>query len=133
MKKTNVRQVVPGRGLRLELFEDAFFSGRRILFRRAGVAVRDIRAFEFNDLLSSFRVRNRFSPANVTLVLFRDVNYQGDFRVFRGSQDVTNLTNIGFNDEMSSFVLVARRLTNEQIRRIQSLQRAPLNVLEISI
>ncbi|GIM48305.1 hypothetical protein DNHGIG_38540 [Collibacillus ludicampi] len=120
-----------GRGLMLELFENINFMGRRIVFRGGEVAVRDARALDFNDLLSSFRVQNRMNPNRVTLVLFEDINYQGDFRVFRGSQNVADLRTINFNDEMSSFVLVARRLTNAQIRAIQNSMRAPQGVVEI--
>jgi hypothetical protein len=120
-----------GRGLRLELFEDINFMGRRIVFRGGEVAVRDARALAFNDLLSSFRLRNRINPNRVTLVLFQDINYQGDFRVFRGSQDVADLRTRNFNDEMSSLVLVARRLTDAQIRDIQNRMRAPQGVVEI--
>lgn len=121
-----------GRGLRLELFQDINFMGRRILFRRGEVAVRDARALDFNDLLSSFRVRNRIISSRVTLVLFRDINFQGDFLVFRGSQQVADLRTRNFNDEMSSFVLVARRLTNNQINQIQQSGMAPAGVLEIT-
>lgn len=121
----------PGRGLRLELFQDINFMGRRIVFRGGEVAVRDARALVFNDLLSSFRLRNRIIPRRVTLVLFRDINFQGDFRVFRGSQNVADLRNFNFNDEMSSLVLVARRLTNAQIATIQRTMRAPAGVVEI--
>ena len=115
--------------LRLELFQDINFSGRRIVFRRGEVALRDARAIQFNDELSSFRVRN--NGRSVTLVLFQDINYQGDFLVFRGARSIADLRNQNFNDEMSSFILVGRRLTNAQIRAIQNNARAPRGVVEI--
>jgi hypothetical protein len=129
---TNVQiSQVRGRGLRLELFQDINFEGRRIVFDGGEVAVRDLRAFQFNDALSSFRVRNNVQRNRLTLVLFEDINYQGAFRVFRGSQNVSNLVNLGFNDQASSFVLVDERITNQRIQQIQELMRAPTRVLEI--
>lgn len=127
----NVTPTTPniGRGNRmvLELFQDINFSGRRIAFRNGQVAVRDIRAFQFNDQLSSFRMRGN---ANMTLVLFADVNYQGQFLVFR-NQNVADLRRFNFNDQMSSFIFVRGNVTDTQIRRLQALGRAPMGVLEI--
>lgn len=117
--------------LRLALWSDVNFSGRRILFQRRGVAIRDLRAFQFNDELSSFRVSNLTRNRQVTLVLFRDINYQGPFRVFRGSQSVADLRTLGFNDETSSLILVGRRLTDNEIARIQSSARAPGGIVTI--
>jgi hypothetical protein len=115
--------------MRLELFADINFSGRRIVFRNGQVAVRDIRAFLFNDQLSSFRVRTNMR--NVTLVLFADVNYQGNFLVFRGPQAVADLRMQNFNDQMSSFVFVRGNLTNADIQSLQRRGRAPQGILEI--
>lgn len=119
------------RDVRLVLWSDANFSGRRIVFRRGGVAIRDLRAFQYNDVLSSFRLTNLVQRSQVTLVLFRDINFQGPFRVFRGSQSVANLTNFNFNDQTSSLILVGRRLTNFQINRIRNTGVAPRDILII--
>jgi len=115
--------------VRLALFQDNNFSGRRILFRRGGVAVRDVSVFNFNDQLSSFRLRNTRNGRDVTLILFADVNYSGDFRVYRGNQNVASLN--GFNDKMSSFILVGRRLTDAQINRIRNRRTPPTDILRI--
>lgn len=117
--------------LRLALWSGVNFSGRRILFQRRGVAVRDLRAFRFNDELSSFRVSNLTSPAQVTLVLFRDAGYQGPIRVFRGSQAVADLRRFGFNNQTSSLILVGRRLSDQEIRRIQTSRSAPAGIVTI--
>jgi hypothetical protein len=117
--------------LRLALWSDINFSGRRILFQRRGVAIRDLRAFRYNDVLSSFQVSNQSRPNQVTLVLFRDVGYQGPFRVFRGSQSVADLRTHGFNDETSSLILVGRRLSDREIARIQRLAQAPRGIVTI--
>lgn len=119
------------RDVRLVLWSDANFSGRRIVFRRGGVAIRDLRAFQYNDVLSSFRLTNLVQRSQVTLVLFRDINFQGPFRVFRGSQSVASLTNFNFNDQTSSLILVGRRLTNFQINRIRNTGVAPRDILII--
>lgn len=117
--------------LRLALWSGVNFSGRRILFQRRGVAIRDLRVFRFNDELSSFRVNNLTNPAQVTLVLFRDINYQGPFRVFRGSRSVADLRTLGFNNQTSSLILVGRRLTDQEIRRIQATAAAPGGIVTI--
>ncbi|MCU6339617.1 hypothetical protein KW823_24185, partial [Enterobacter quasiroggenkampii] len=106
--------------LRLALWSGINFTGRRILFRRGGVAVRDLGAFRFDNVLSSFRLRNVVQRNEVTLVLFSRINFQGAFRVFRGSQNVANLGNFNFNNVTSSFILVGRNLTNAEIAQIQS-------------
>jgi len=120
-----------GRNLRLELFSDINFEGNRIVFNDGEVAVRDLRLFNYNDVLSSFRFRNSGERRNVSLVLFEDINYQGNFKVYRGSRNIANLVNEGFNDRASSFVFVARRISNSRIRRIQDERRPPGAVLEI--
>ena len=117
--------------LRLVLWSGTNFTGRRIQFLRRGVAIRDLRALRFNDQLSSFRVANLTRPNQVTLVLFRDVNYQGPFRVFRGNRSVANLGNFGFNNQTSSLILVGRRLSDQEIRRIQASASAPGGIVTI--
>ncbi|KGE17664.1 hypothetical protein [Paenibacillus wynnii] len=117
--------------VRLALWSGTNFSVRRILFRRGGVAVRDLGAFRFNNELSSFRLRNVVQSSEVTLVIFSRINFQGSFRVYRGSQSVANLGNANFNNVTSSFVLVGRNLTNAQITQIQSTGRPPQDVLII--
>ncbi|CAI6044154.1 hypothetical protein [Cohnella sp. JJ-181] len=119
------------RDIRLTLWSGTNFTGRRIIFRRGGVAVRDLGAFRYNNLLSSFRLRNVVQSAEVTLVLFSQVNFQGSFRVFRGSQNVANLGSLNFNNVTSSFVLVGRNLTNNEISRIQSSGNPPRDILVI--
>ncbi|WP_274366310.1 hypothetical protein [Paenibacillus thermotolerans] len=118
-------------GLRLRLFSGVNFTGRRIVFKRGGVAIRDMNALRFNNVLSSFRVRNVIFPNQVTLILFSRVNFQGSFRVFRGRTAVANLGTLGFDNVTSSLILVGRRLTNAQINIIRSTGIPPLDVLEI--
>lgn len=117
--------------VRLSLWSGNNFSGRRILFRRGGVAVRDLGAFRFDNALSSFRLRNVVQSTQVTLVLFSGINFQGSFRVFRGSQNVANLGNFNFNNVTSSLILVGRNLTNTEISQIQSTGRPPRDILII--
>lgn len=119
------------RDIRLVLWSGINFTGRRIVFRRGGVAVRDLGAFRFDNVLSSFRLRNVVQRSQVTLVLFSQINFQGSFRVFRGSQNVANLSNFNFNNVTSSFILVGRDLTNSEINQIQSSGRPPQDVLVI--
>lgn len=120
------------RDVRLSLWSGINFTGRRIQFRRGGVAVRDLGAFRFNNVLSSFQLRNVVQRSQVTLVLFSRINFQGSFRVFRGSQNVANLSNFKFNNVTSSFILVGRNLTNSQISQIQSTGVPPQDILRIS-
>lgn len=115
------------RDVRLALWSGNNFSGRRIVFRRGGVAVRDLGAFRFDNVLSSFRLRNVVQRSEVTLVLFSRINFQGSFRVFRGSQNVANLGN--FNNVTSSLVLVGRNLTDAEIAQIRSTGRPPQDIL----
>lgn len=119
------------RDVRLALWSRVNFAGRRILFRRGGVAVRDLGAFRFNNALSSFRLRNVAQSTRVTLVLFSGTNFQGSFRVFRGSQNVANLGNFNFNNVTSSLILVGRNLTNMDIARIQNTRTPPRDILVI--
>lgn len=119
------------RDVRLQLFQDINFSGRRIAFRRGGVAIRDLNAFRFNDELSSFRLRNVVNRRQVTLVLFADINFRGSFRVFRGSQSVSNLITMNFNDVTSSLILVGRNLTNAQINEIRRTGIPPRDIVVI--
>ncbi|OOC62571.1 hypothetical protein [Paenibacillus ihbetae] len=115
--------------VRLALWSGPNFSVRRILFRRGGVAIRDLGAFRFDNILSSFRLRNVVESSQVTLVLFSRINFQGSFRVFRGSQNVANLGN--FDNVTSSLILVGRNLTDAEISQIQSTGRPPRDILII--
>ncbi|MGG4103195.1 hypothetical protein AAXB25_04635 [Paenibacillus lautus] len=117
--------------IRLALWSGTNFSVRRILFRRGGVAVRDLGAFRFDNILSSFRLRNVVQSSEITLVLFSRINFQGSFRVFRGSQNVANLGNFNFNNVTSSFIVVGRNLTGAEISQIQSTARPPQDILVI--
>ncbi|WP_339323827.1 hypothetical protein [Paenibacillus sp. FSL W8-0194] len=117
------------RDVRLALWSGINFSGRRIVLRRGGVAVRDLGAFRFDNVLSSFRLRNRVQPSQVTLVLFSQVNFRGAFRVFRGSQNVANLGTFNFDNVTSSLILVGRNLTNAEIAEIQRTGRPPQDIL----
>lgn len=117
------------RDVRLQLFEDPGFSDRRIVFARGGVAVRDMRAFRFDNELGSFRLRNVVNSRAVTLILFADTNFRGDFRVYRGNTNVSDLGD--FNDRMSSFIVVGRRLSNAEINQIRNTRRPPLDILEV--
>ncbi|MDG0790498.1 hypothetical protein OMP38_06285 [Cohnella ginsengisoli] len=119
------------RNLRLALWSGTNFTGRRIVIRRGGVAVRELGAFQFDNVLSSFRLSNVVQSTQVTLVLFSQTNFHGSFRVFRGSQSVANLGSLNFDNVTSSFVLVGRRLTNEEIARIQRTGIPPRDVLII--
>jgi len=116
---------------RLALYSGFNFTGRVIRFIRGGVAVRDLRAFRFNKILSSFKLSNVVNRNEVTLVLFSRINYQGAFRVFRGSQNVPDLRRFNFNNATSSFILVGRRLTNNEINQIQRTGVPPSDILEI--
>ncbi|MDQ0897690.1 hypothetical protein QFZ80_001518 [Paenibacillus sp. V4I7] len=115
--------------VRLQLFSGNNFTNRRIVLRRGGVAVRDLGAFRFDNVLSSFRLRNVSTTDSVTLVLFSRINFQGSIRIFRGRQNVSNLGN--FNNLTSSLILVGRNLTNSQIQQIQSTGRPPRDILVI--
>jgi len=117
--------------VRLALWSGTNFTVRRILFRRGGVAVRDLGAFRFNNVLSSFRLRNVVQSSQVTLVLFSGINFQGSFRVFRGTQNVANLGNFNFNNVTSSFILVGRILTDSEISTIRNTGRPPQDILII--
>lgn len=117
--------------IRLALWSGNNFSGRRILFRRGGVAVRDLGAFRFDNVLSSFRLRNVVRRSEVTLVLFSRINFQGSFRVYRGDQSVANLSDFNFNNVTSSLILVGRNLTNSEISQIQRTSRPPSDILII--
>ncbi|MBG9793716.1 hypothetical protein ABD76_14920 [Paenibacillus dendritiformis] len=119
------------RDVRLAIFSGTNFTGRRIVFRRGGVAVRDLGAFRFNNVLSSFRLRNVVNANEVTLVLFSRINFQGSFRVFRGSQNVANLGRFNFNNVTSSFILVGRRLTDAEISTIQRTGNPPRDIVII--
>lgn len=116
--------------LRVSLWAGKNFEARRIRFRRRGVAVRQCEALQFNNVLSSFTLRSG-DNGRVTLVLFSRSEYQGSFRVYRGSQDVANLSRNDFNNRTSSFIFVGRNLTNDQIREIQRTRRAPRDIVEV--
>lgn len=120
-----------GANLRLDLFSDINFNGFRLTFDGGEVAIRDMRLLNYNDILSSFSIRNSADEDNVSLVLFADINYQGNFQVFRGTRNVANLVNRGFNDLASSLVFVARRISNSRVRQIQREAQPPGGVLEI--
>ncbi|WP_438349386.1 hypothetical protein ACP8HI_01455 [Paenibacillus sp. FA6] len=120
------------RNLRLSLFSGSNFTGRQILFRHGGVAVRNLGAFQFNNELTSFRLRNSVNPSDVTLVLFSRNNFQGSIRVFRGSQNIANLANFNFNNVTSSFILVSARLSDQNIREIQRTSTPPCDILVIT-
>lgn len=117
---------------RLALWSGNNLTGRRILFTGGdGVAVRNLRAFRFNNLLSSFSLSNPGDSSEVTLVLFSGINYQGSYRVFRGAQIVRNLRNRSFNNVTSSFILLDEILTNTQIERIQRTGNIPEDIVII--
>jgi len=117
------------RDVRLSLFEHNDFEGRRIRITRGGIAVRDANALRFNDQLSSFRLRNVEDDDDVTLILFADINFRGETRVFRGNTNVRALN--GFNDRMSSFIVVGRRLSDSEINRIRNNRTPPSDVVQL--
>ncbi|NHN29979.1 beta/gamma crystallin family protein [Paenibacillus agricola] len=117
--------------VRLALFSGTNFTGRRILFRRGGVAIRDLGAFRFNNELTSFRLRNVVNGTEVTLLLFSRNNFQGSFRVYRGNRNVANLAQNGFNNVTSSLIVVGRILTDSEIRQIRSTGTPPRDILVI--
>lgn len=117
------------RDVRLALFADRNFSGRRILFTRGGVAIRDARALQFNGQLSSFRLRNTSNSNDVTLLLFSRTNYRGTMRVFRGNTNVGDLGD--YDNRMSSLIVVGRRLSDRQIDDIRNNRTPPGNILHI--
>jgi hypothetical protein len=55
----------------------------------------------FNDRASSIRV-----PAGMTIILFENKNYGGDFIEFSGDGQIVNLSDYGWNDKVSSFVVL---------------------------
>ncbi|QGQ94926.1 hypothetical protein EHS13_08555 [Paenibacillus psychroresistens] len=123
LKKAVIRQE---RRPVLTLFADSNFVGRFLRFR-GNLGVRSLSVFNFNDLLSSFRLSGNSSS---TLVLFADDNYQGNRRIFRGPiNDVSFLS--GFNDVTSSFILSRNRLSNSDIDDIQDEAVAPANFGEV--
>nr|WP_235775455.1 MULTISPECIES: hypothetical protein [Paenibacillus] len=115
----------------LSMWSGINFTNRRIVFRRKGIAVRDLRVFRFDNVLSSFRIRNEVVRSQVTLILFSRINFQGSFRVFRGSQSVADLRRFSFNNVTSSFILVDRILSDFEIALIQSTGRPPHGVIVI--
>ncbi|HZG85767.1 hypothetical protein [Paenibacillus sp.] len=117
------------RDVRLSLFEHNDFQGRRIQIRRGGIAIRDARALRFNDMLSSFRLRNVEDDDEVTLILFEHVDYRGETRVYRGNTNVRALN--GFNDRMSSLIVVGRELSDREVNRIRNNRRPPRDVVEL--
>jgi len=117
--------------VRLALWAGTNFTGRRIVFRRGGVAIRDLGAFRFNNLLSSFRLRNTVSSNEVTLILFARTNFRGSFRVYRGNRSVANLSANGFNNVTSSLILVGRVLTDAEIAAIRRTGTPPRDILVI--
>ena len=123
LKKVVIKQTLP----QLTMWSDANFSGNRLRFR-GNLGVRNLVTFGFNDVLSSFEF---VGNDNSTLVLFEDINYQGARKVFRGSQNVSFLSD--FNDTVSSFIISRRRLSNDEIRRIQRRSSAPDNFAEVLI
>jgi len=118
-------------GVRLTMFSGANFTGRRLSFRRGGVAVRNLGAFRFNNLLTSFRLRNVLFPSAVTLVLFSRNNFQGSFRIFCGRTNVANLSRFNFNNVTSSFILVGSRLSEAQVREIQRTGILPCDMVVV--
>jgi hypothetical protein len=119
------------RDVRLALFSGTNFTGRRIQLRRGGVAVRDLGAFRFDNELSSFRLRNVVTSGEVTLVLFSRINFQGSFRVYRGSRNVANLAQNGFNNVTSSLIVVGRILTDSEINQIRRTGTPPRDILVV--
>ncbi|AOZ93701.1 peptidase inhibitor family I36 protein [Paenibacillus crassostreae] len=123
-----MKKVIPTQSSRLPfltIWSDADFSGRRLRFRR-NLGVRSLDVFNFNDVLSSFRFEGRSSS---TLVLFEDINYQGNRRIFRGTIDVSFISN--FNDTTSSFIISRSRLSTSDINRIQRRGSAPNDFAEV--
>jgi len=118
------------RNVRVTFFSGFNFTGRSLIFRR-GVAVSNLGLFGFNNILSSFRLRNVVNPNQVTLVLFSGRNFTGNFRVFRGSQNISDLRAFNFNNVTSSFILVGFRLTNSQIRAIRRTGRIPSDISKL--
>ncbi len=117
------------RDVRLQLFADVGFAGRRIRLARGGVAIRDARALGFNGVLSSFRLRNVVDRNAVTLLLFSRTNFRGTMRAYRGNTTVANLGD--YDNRMSSLIVVGRRLTDAQIDDIRNNRVPPQNILQI--
>lgn len=118
--------------LRLSLFAGANYTGRNIVFRNGGVAVKNLGALRFNNLLTSFKVNNTMVPQNVTLVLFSRNNFKGSYRIYTGRTNVANLSTTNFNNVTSSFLLVGTRLTESQVLEIQRTGVLPCEVLVIT-
>lgn len=122
MKK---RAVIQQRLPRLTLWSDANYSGDRLRFR-GNLGVRNLVTFGFNDVLSSFEFAGN---SQSTLVLFEDINYQGKRKVYRGSINKSFLQD--FNDTASSFIMSKKRLSNDDIKRIQRRAAAPGDFAEV--
>jgi len=117
------------RDVRLQLFSDANFAGRRIRMARGGVAIRDARALSFNGVLSSFRLRNVVDRNAVTLLLFSRTNFRGTMQAYRGNTTVSDLGD--FDNRMSSLIVVGRRLTDSEIDDIRNNRVPPRNIVQI--
>ncbi|TVY01886.1 hypothetical protein FPZ49_32080 [Paenibacillus cremeus] len=115
------------RFVRVRFFSGFNFTGRSLTFTR-GVAVPNLGVFGFNNIISSFQLRNVVFPGQVTLILFSGLNFTGNFRIFRGSQNIRDLRAFNFNNVTSSFILVGFRLTASQIRSIQNTGKMPSDI-----
>lgn len=118
--------------LRMTMFSQKNYKGRRIRINRGSIAIRDMHALRFSRKLSSFRIRNIRDISLVTLILFSSANFRGRVRVFRGSHDITNLSKFDFNNKTRSMILVCGRVSDEEIEEIKRRRRPHINILEIS-
>lgn len=122
--------LISNRNVRVTFFSRFNFTGRSLTFRR-GVAVSNLGLFGFNNIISSFRLRNVVIPSQVTLVLFSGRNFTGNFRIFRGSQNISDLRAFNFNNVTSSFILVGFRISTSQIRNIQHTGIMPSSISKL--
>ncbi|TLS48766.1 hypothetical protein FE782_28905 [Paenibacillus antri] len=114
--KATISQTYP----RLYLYSEENYAGRRFVWR-GNVGIRNLEA-RYDDI-ESLRF---FSPnAGATLVLFAGRNFQGRFRVFRGTTNIADLDDIVAGEEPESLIISNSRLTLARIREIRRTGRLP--------
>lgn len=110
MFKAIIQAVYP----RLYLYSEENYRGRRYVWR-GNVGIRNLER-RYDDI-ESLRF---YSPSsNATLVLFDRINFQGNFRVFRGTRNIPDLDDIIRGESPESLIISRSRLTLEQIRQIR--------------
>lgn len=94
-------------GHEVKLYRDINFQGPTLSVH-SDQKVSDLRDYKlgdgtWNDHISSLKV-----GSHMELIVFRDVNYGGESKTFSGPVDVSDLTPLGWNDQISSLKVVAK-------------------------